>query len=446
MLMNNALLVGYFESDLLRREFYNLLAGHLREFGFALRGIGLSANRCDQYEFPIVSYGSPPPRRGVVARVLAKCERRLPRFRSDPSLTCYSEMQAQGTDSNATELAKRSLLHFRKRLERHCKDADVKLVILNHQFSGNHLIARDVCIRLGIPFFYWHPGFLPGTMCFDQRGQLAESEINGRLRNELSQCGADEEQLGETYRQWVKDHSYVRPGKTAASNADCLFMMEALLKKARKVLLVIGSNDYRTGMQPESYPNARLHSAVIRSSQALFEEAVKCTNESTFVVYKPHPNLDPSAAIEMVSGRSCRVFDVTIKDLLPLVDATVTLCSTAAYEALIFGTSTVIVGNLPGSDLGICHKPGADNFDLKEALRAALADEGQPSMEKRLNVLMGYLIKHYFFSSGSGACPLVKRDLRTALSEMLAGQDAQMVTSQVVNARDNGSLHPGFIP
>jgi hypothetical protein len=188
----------------------------------------------------------------------------------------------------------------------------------------------------------------------------------------------------------------------------------------KHILLVVGSNDYRTGMLPRSYRNSHVHSKVVRSSSELYKMAVEHTDAETLVIYKPHPNLSPPiAGIQWDSARSLRLFDITIRDLLPLSTATVTLCSGGAYESMLFGLPTAIVGEVPGSRTGICYSLDSQNPDFPETLRQTLSQGETPEMESRFNILIGFLLKKYFFASGSSACPLVERSMRDALAKIV---------------------------
>jgi hypothetical protein len=61
-------------------------------------------------------------------------------------------------------------------------------------------------------------------------------------------------------------------------------------------------------------------------------------------------------------------------------------------------------------------------LDLKALLDDTLTNGISSAMHRRMNIFVGYLLKHYFFAAGSGACPLVERNLRTALSELFEGR------------------------
>lgn len=416
--MKNALLIGFFTDNALIREAYNAMQVELSLLGWGLEGMQPEGGVAAGYEFPVCSCDGIPkrPRSSRFWRALGL----LPTLAPNREEKSYAEMQTP--DGNPIDLLKclETLVGFSKSLKDFLSSRKIGFVILNHQFSGFHLIARDVCRDAGVPFVFWHPGFLPGTMSFDKEGQMAESEINSIIAQELPECGAAEEQLGEQYRNWCREQAYLRPGKTATSNPSSVNELLEIKTRFRKILLVIGSNDYRTGMLPRSYRNSHMHSRLIHSSAELYRMAVGQTDGETLVIYKPHPNLSPPTPdIQWDSERSLRLFDVTIRDLLPLATATATLCSSGAYESMLFGLPTAVIGEIPGSRTGICYTLDPRKPDFAETIRQTLNPERTSEMESRFNILVGFLLKKYFFASGTSACPLVATSMRDALARFV---------------------------
>jgi hypothetical protein len=416
--MKAALLIGYFIDDVLLKEAYNEMQAELSKLGYSMEGIQPEGEVSKGYEFPTYSFGELFA--GKRLSKITKACALLPDLVFFPAEKSYAEMQTQGAHWRDVLNCLHLLIQFRKHLTEALISRKIQFVILNHQFSGFHLIARDACRRAGIPYVFWHPGFLPGTMSFDRDGQMAESEVIGIIERELPACGPEEEELGERYRKWCTEQSYVRPGKTATSNVSSVTGLLEARSRFKNVLLVIGSNDYRTGMMPESYRNSHVHSKIVRSSSELYRMAVEHTDGDTLVIYKPHPNLSPPiAGIQWDSERSLRLFDVTIRDLLPLATATVTLCSGGAYESMLFGLPTAIIGEIPGSRTGICYTLDLQNPNFPETLRQTLSRAEIPKMRSRFNILIGFLLKRYFFASGTSACPLVERSMREALTDVV---------------------------
>jgi hypothetical protein len=416
--MKRALLIAFFSNDALIKEAYNEMQVELSQLGYAMEGIQPEGQVSSGYEFPAYSFGDSPARKHV-SKISKACYL-LPYFLPGRVEKSYAEMQSQGANGRRLLNCLHTLIQFRKHLTELIASKNIGFVILNHHFSGYHLIARDVCRREGIPFVFWHPGFLPGTMSFDREGQMAESEINAIIERELPACAAAEEELGKRYRKWCEEQSYARPGKNATSNISSVNELHEVRSRFKNVLLVIGSNDYRTGMMPRSYRNSHIHSKVVWSSSELYRMVAEHTDAETLVIYKPHPNLGaPIAGIQWDSVRSLRLFDITIRDLLPLVTASVTLCSGGAYESMLFGLPTAIVGEVPGSRTGICNTLDLQNPDFQETLQQTLFQGESPEIESRFNVLTGFLLKRYFYASGSSACPLVERSMGDALAEII---------------------------
>ena len=414
--MRQAVLLAYFTRDSLLVEFYNLLACELEEKGFAVTGVDTKVAEpltYDHYQFPITSFEDRAAIRKLKLRI-APAEKRP----ADSLLQCYARMQAQCGKGAAYNSWFGILSVFRVRLERYLIENKVCLMVLNHQFSGFHLIARDLCLKFGIAFVFWHPGFLPGTMCFDRRGQLAESEINEEIAERIDWESTSDRSLGLAYRDWVRQGTYLRPAKTSTSNPELMRLIREAKGRFKKLILVIGANDFRSGFRPSCYPNASLHCASFSSSDELFQKVAGMVENDTMVLYKPHPNTSQRLkGACFITPNTCRVFDVTLRDLFPHVDLAVTVCSTGIYEAMLFGVPSIVVGNLPGTSAGICFT--ADSRNLSKVLQDALQSGMTTVMEEKLLHLVGFLLRTYFFSEGSAGCGLVRRNLKTTLHEYL---------------------------
>ena len=415
----NAAVVGYFNVDSLLSDFYDSYAAALHGRGFTVKGIELGNGRCSTSTGiqTIVINNKRHASWFFVREVL-----RLPVcWFSNRELFIYITMQTQPASLREWLRSYVRLRLFRKNFKDYLVREDVRHVLLNHQFSGFHLIAREVCEQLSVPFAYWHPGFLPGTMSFDYTGQLAESEFH----KQLLECGlterADWIELGNRYLKWAREGTYRRPGKSYKSNAEVIDYVRIKKKRSSHIILVVGTNDYRAGILPAEYERSDIHSRYYKSSDVLFRDTVSVTDEDSFVIYKPHPNVHPGrSGVQELSGRSAMVFDVALRDLLGEVDLSISICSTGLYEALIAGVPGVIVGCLPGSSVGFFSNVdgGADALGL--VVKGAI-DEGFTEKKRQLFAnFIGYSLSHYFFAHGRSACPLVQRGLDQAVDEVFS--------------------------
>jgi hypothetical protein len=414
----NAVIVGYFIVDALLADFYTSYASVMKERGVTVKGIELgtsSGGSAPELEVINIDKGFGF---GVIIRELLLFPVCWLFYRE---IFTYAEMQAQSKSLKNWLIFYFRLKSFRRSFRKYLVQNRVRHVLLNHHFSGYHLIAREICEALSVPFAYWHPGFLPGTMSFDYTGQLAESELQSNLlANGLMENGSWIG-LGDEYLKWALENGYSRPGKSNVPNDEVIHFLKKMKTVYKKTILVIGCNDYRTGVLPVNYKKSGIHSQLYKSSDILFDDTLSQTCEEIFVVYKPHPNLYPDrSGVEEVSERSVIVFDVPLRDLLGEVDMSVTICSSGAYESLIVGIPAVCVGHLPGSSLGFFNTVDGGVDKLGEALNLVLKEGLSQKQRKTFSNFVGYCLESYFFSHGSSSCPLVKHDLGDALTAVFS--------------------------
>lgn len=414
----NAVIVGYFKVDALLADFYSSYVSVMKNRGVTVKRIELGGSASGSTpELEVISideeFGF-----WVLIRELLLFPTCWLFYRE---IFIYIEMQTQPRSLKNWLKSYVKLRLFRRNFRKYLVRDRIRHVLLNHQFSGYHLIAREVCEELSIPFAYWHPGFLPGTMSFDYTGQLAGSEFHlNLLENGLIE-NADWIGLGDEYLKWVLEGNYVRPGKSDKSNEEVLQFLRNKKEFFRKIILVVGCNDYRTGVLPTNYKNSDIHSAFYKSSDVLFEDTVAETCAGSFIIYKPHPNLYPDrSGVEEASERSAVVFDVPLRDLLGEVDVSVSICSSGSYEALIAGVPAVVVGHLPGSSLGFFSAVDGGADKLGVTIKHVMKEGFSGKQQQVFSNFIGYSLSSYFFTHGKNACPLVNRGLGEALAEVFS--------------------------
>ncbi len=409
----NALILGYFSVDPVLLKFYTDYAEKMKGYGYNVfrYELGFCADEAD--------FGGAEVRRGRLEEINDLLL--LPGlYAASKGNLEFIEMQAMSRAPAVWLRTYLNLRHFGREFKKCLVSYDVRHVLFNHQFSGYHMIARRICEELAIPFTYWHPGFLPGTMSFDYSGQLAESELHRRLVKDGLELRAEWIDLGRDYIDLARKGQYLRPGKSNKSNQAVVELVKEK-KKYGNIILVAGSNDYRTGVLPESYKKSSIHSVHYKSSDQLFRDVVGVAESSSYIVYKPHPNLYPGrSGVEEISSRSMIVYDVAIQDLLSEVDVSVSICSSAAYEALIFGVPAVVVGSLPGINLGFFYQVVDSRQELGATLEQVALDGVSTDRKIAFDNFIGYCLSEYFFQHGKYACPLVRRHLDDALMELVS--------------------------
>jgi hypothetical protein len=409
-----ALIVGYFKTDPLLLDFY-------KDYGNVMASNGYCVLR---YELAKLHDGADFGRRRSTrvnksTWLKELCLFSLRRLGSKESLT-LAEMQAMSKSWITCFQTHLELRRFNRHFKECLIDNKIKHVLLNHQFSGYHMIARQICEELSISFAYWHPGFLPGTMSFDYTGQLAESELHKELLKDGLERRPEWIQLGREYIERTNSEHYARPGKSNTSDSATLQAVKSK-RTYSKVILIAGSNDYRTGVMPRSYEKSNLHSMHYKSSDQLFKDVVSEASEGTYVIYKPHPNLYPNrSGFEETSNCSMIVFDVTIRDLLKAVDLSISICSSSAYEAQIAGVPAIVVGNLPGINLGFFCAVNGKKRALSVAMSHSRTEAELREQRHLFFNFVGYCLFEYFFQHGESGCPLAKRGLNEAIRGLIA--------------------------
>lgn len=413
--MKNALIVGYFKCDKALGEFYSSYVVSARKRGYTIRGIELGGraegSTCD---FAIISLCEAFGKMLVLKELVL-----LPFVRFfNPDIFVYNSMQNQADSFQNWLKSYIRLRVFKRRFKLYVREQNVRHVLLNHQFSGYHLIALEICRKLSIPFAFWHPGFLPGTMSFDYSGMLAESEFHEELEGKGLELRSDWLELGEKYVEQAKNGIYLRPGKSSRVDEEVMQFVQKQKQKFSKILLVIGCNDYRTGVLPRDYVNSDLHSRFYKSSDCLFEDVVSVAGDDVFVVYKPHPNVyTDRSGVEVISAKSAIVFDLPLRHLLEQVDASVTICSSGAYESLIANVPAILVGRLPGFNLGFFYVLGEGSEQLGSHIADALRDGISEDARRIFFNFIGYSLSNYFFSHGVNSCPFTSLNFDQAIAQ-----------------------------
>lgn len=413
--MPNSLLLAPMSpaADVVMGEFYIAFADVSNEHGFELTGVSLFREAAPSITIPAAlpakSYRWSSPKKKVYALLRKGACRKL---------WSYAAMQASAQKNLTVKEAFFSLTKFEKMLRNYLVEHQIQHVLLNHNFTGYQLICKDLCDELGIPYHFWHPGLLPGTMCYDCDGQMAESEINHTPQLLGGEFSSEDYQIGRDYLDWAKSASFRRPGKKTAGDASEFDVIRSWAEESKKpVLLVLGANDYRAGVAPRTYANAKVHSPVYESSADLLRSVVDVCGDAYAILYKPHPNVGLNGDFPPESVQI--VYDVLVQDLLSIANASVTLVSSSAFESLLKGVPCVLAGHLPGSRLDCFYRAQESKDELKPAIEHALENGFTDEMQKLFTGYCGYMLQNYFFSFGRYAYPQACRGIEDATKEIL---------------------------
>jgi hypothetical protein len=272
------------------------------------------------------------------------------------------------------------------------------IVILGHQFAAPYQVALHVCSELGIPVLFNHPGVLNGTMCFEGAGQMAESELFRRWDKITSEEVSSELLLtSRTFIEHLRAGFITRPGKANTTANSELEKVEAL-GGSGCVLLYAGIADYRTGVQPRSYPKSSLHSGWVDSSVDGLKYLVELSGKLDFkIIYKAHP-IEAETYDECFNHPNVLVVkDITINRLLDHCHAFSTICSSSAYEAVLKGVPTLLLGRMQASLCPVVCS--ADSIGDVADFIERVKDRGIEISEDDVVRHVAYLLRDYLFVS-----------------------------------------------
>ena len=277
------------------------------------------------------------------------------------------------------------------------KSQNVSLCILWHQFNGVSMAIEEFCRQDGIPHVFAHLGPLPGTIIFEQGGQMAESWVSTESEGfrALPITDYDRIRAGE-YLEFARSTFADRKPQTRE------FSIEGKVQERRKtdsaLLFYAGQNDYRTGMLPPDLPKAKLHSPYYDSTIDALNEIERYADEQGYgVLFKPHPNVlsidseFETSTIELVHGAN--IFECILH-----TDVTVTVLSSASYLALIHNRPVVLLGRSPLNDKGCAYEvPSRDRLGetLDNAIQKGLTEAQRDHWITHVAQLLRYYLFEY---------------------------------------------------
>ena len=275
---------------------------------------------------------------------------------------------AVAVDAGHRRLAPEAILHellcAAYQVRKCTRKKSVVLVILWHQFNGMSMLMRHLCERDGLPLLYAHLGALPGTICFEPGGQMAESWIcTHSVRFTELQVEPIDMERATRYLALVRNKRLDRKSQPEA--APTREALRGLRANASRLVFYAGQNDYRTGMLPRTLPTARLHSAFFDHTLDGLRALADVAERHTWtVVFKPHPNIRSVLRAAELPEQIVNLPEGNIFECILETDVTVTIVSTTAYLALQHGRPAVLMGRMPLSG-----KHCAYELERREGLR-----------------------------------------------------------------------------
>lgn len=316
-----------------------------------------------------------------------------------------------------------------------------EIVILGHQFAAPYQVALHVCSELRIPVVFNHPGVLNGTMCFEGAGQMAESELFERWGDITSrEISGELLAASQAFIRHLRTGLITRPGKMNTTADSEIEKVEGLRKKGL-VVLYAGIADYRTGVQPRSYGRCSLHSSWVSSSVDGLKRFVELSEKLNFkIIYKAHP-IEAETYDECFNHPNVLVVkEITINRLLDHCDAFSTICSSSAYEAVLKGVPTLLLGRMQAS---LCpFVTSASSVEDLVGFIQSVKDRDIQISETDVVQHVAYLLRDYLFVSD----PLLKTLPLRLLSDFWAsiGDIARVPEMDTRGMRQSAAQKPGM--
>ncbi len=257
-------------------------------------------------------------------------------------------------------------------------------VVLWNQFYAFHRIFTAICKLKKINVEYIEFGCLPGTIEFDELGQMGESRIAKDYKNFRRRPTNSSE-----VRDMIDILDYLkRSGLNRNSQPERLFQNKQIYRYSSKrhTVAYFGQNDYESGIYPYTNSSRKFHSPVFKSTlEALsFLVTLSIKNEWNFV-YKPHPimkalglELDDTVS----EAQKYLIDDVDINCLIDCVDVIVTIFSQSAYIALIREKPVVMLGYMQLRGKG-CTYEAFHRWQIEKKIKKALKEKVTEKQKKK---------------------------------------------------------------
>jgi len=272
-----------------------------------------------------------------------------------------------------------------------------KLMLVGHQFSYYSVHAIRLAEKYNIPLAYDHAGVLPGTMCQEFEGQMAESWI-GRRPEEFKRLPVDQEDLERADAYCRHYRGITRTRHEQEDNEELAQRMAEARQRGQKIIFYAGSNDYMGGMSPASMPMARWHSPYAESTEhGLNLLHAYCREHNHHLVFKPHPLTDTRYLDAMEQdGHLSFGKTANIYELIDHSDLTVTILSQVVYLAALRGKATLMMGRNQIIGSGACYE-ALSEADLEPAMTDALQNGWTGEMKGNFRQHVARLLKYYLF-------------------------------------------------
>jgi hypothetical protein len=265
---------------------------------------------------------------------------------------------------------------------------------------------------------------LPGTICFDEDGQMAESWVAQDF-DEFLALPVDDSDLAQAQRFL----DYLREGKKSGKSQDAEVSIESVIARARergrKIIFYAGQNDWASGMLPRGFPEARIHSHIYADTLEALGHLSEVAEENDWqIVFKPHPLVQERHRYFEVPfpERVDLVLGGNILDCIQEADLVTTIVSQVSYLALIHGRPCVMLGRNQLRNKGCTYQVGRRD-DLTSTVQHALRDGFYPKARARWLKHVAQICKYYLFAIDPEVESIIGRDVEEATDFLVKRAD-----------------------
>jgi hypothetical protein len=250
-----------------------------------------------------------------------------------------------------------------------------------------------------IRYHYVEYAALPGTLCFDEKGQMAESWV-AQHPAEFLALPIDESDLAraQTYLE------YLRGGKKSGKPQDARISIQDVVGRARdlkrKIIFYAGQNDWASGMLPRALPESKMHSPIYTDTLDALDHLSEIAEANDWqILFKPHPLVQDRHKDFQVAhpDRVNLVLGANILECIEEADVVTTIVSQVAYLAMIHERPCVMLGRTQLRNKGCNYQTGLRD-KVEPTMQHALRDGFHGIARKRWLQHIAQMCKYYLFA------------------------------------------------
>ena len=289
------------------------------------------------------------------------------------------------------------------------------LWIMWHKFNCYHYALTELCKKVDLPYLYIEYGVLPGTVNFDEEGQMAESWVAERHEEFANLSVSDDDlAMAERYLDYARAKKKTR--KSQAADFSIRPIVEHARERGRKVIFYAGQNDWASGMLPANWlSQSHVHSPLYEDTLAALRHMTELAEQNDWhILFKPHPQVEErhKHADVPYPGRLDYAIGANIFECMELSDVTSTILSQVSYLALIHGHPCVVLGRNQLRNKGCTYQAGRGQ--VGKAFQDAVERGFDKHKQGKWLQHVAQLCRYYVFAIDEESAAIIGRDVHEA--------------------------------